>query len=409
MEKIKLGIIGLGLRGHSMLCSVLSESPSFEITAVCDVYPDRVERASFFLTSKGFQKPLCFTSYEELLASASVDAVYISTSWETHLKIATEALYAHIAVALEVGGASSFEECLGLIEAYEKTKTPFMFMENCCFGKTELLATALVRDGLLGDIVHCSGAYSHDLRYEVSHGNIIRHYRLNHYLNENCENYPTHEFGPILKILGLTRGNRPLSLVSMASSSKGLSEYINTNRIYEKDPSLKDAVFSQADIVHTIIKCEGGESVLLKLDTTLPRSYSREFTVRGTKGLYEGDKNLIFLDGDRELFDTVSYYSQNINNAKKYEDIYVPELWKLLPEDALTKGHGGMDYIEFAVFADKLLSGKEMPIDVYEAATLMAVSYLSAESIRNGSTPVAFPDFTNGAWRSRPLKDGVDV
>ena len=46
-----------------------------------------------------------------------------------------------------------------------------------------------------------------------------------------------------------------------------------------------------------------------------------------------------------------------------------------------------------------------MPIDVYDAAAWMAVSALSEQSIALGGAPVAFPDFTGGAWVTRKPKD----
>ena len=50
------------------------------------------------------------------------------------------------------------------IRTYEETKTPIMLMENCCYDRFELLATAMARRGLFGEIVHCRGAYGHDIR-----------------------------------------------------------------------------------------------------------------------------------------------------------------------------------------------------------------------------------------------------
>ena len=41
--------------------------------------------------------------------------------------------------------------------AYEKTGTPCMMMENCCYGRNELMVLNMVRQGIFGDIVHCAG------------------------------------------------------------------------------------------------------------------------------------------------------------------------------------------------------------------------------------------------------------
>jgi hypothetical protein len=39
-----------------------------------------------------------------------------------------------------------------------------------------------------------------------------------------------------------------------------------------------------------------------------------------------------------------------------------------------------------------------MPIDVYDAASWMAITALSEISVANGSAPVEIPDFTSGRW-----------
>ncbi len=47
-----------------------------------------------------------------------------------------------------------------------------------------------------------------------------------------------------------------------------------------------------------------------------------------------------------------------------------------------------------------------VPIDVYDAATWMAVSALSEASVQAGGAPVAIPDFTSGRWLKRdPVPD----
>ena len=115
----------------------------------------------------------------------------------------------------------------------------------------------------------------------------MRHYRFRNYLYRNCENYPTHELGPIANVLDINRGNRMLTLVSVASKAAGLHEYL----LREKGPDYDAANmnFAQGDVVTTIIKCARGETICLTLDTTLPRAYSRGFHVQGTKGMYMED------------------------------------------------------------------------------------------------------------------------
>ena len=407
---IRFGIIGLGGRGTSNARDVILSLPDTDITAVCDLYSDRVDAMAEIVKEKRGHDVLRTGDYREVLKCSEVDAVYIATSWESHIEIAIAAIKAGMPSGVEVGGAYNVDELWRLVRTWEEYKTPFMFMENCCFNEQELLATTLHRAGKFGRVVHCSGAYAHDLRKEITEGNINRHYRLRNYTNRNSENYPTHELGPIAKLLNINRGNRILSLVSVASCAAGLEQYITDHpELVEKDPSLKDRHFNQGDVVNTIITCAGGETIYLKLDTTLPRSYSREFTVRGTKGAYFMDTNTVFMDGDKEYFDPTQVAKQYLDNANAYRDEYMPDCWLEMTDEKRKFGHGGMDAIMFENFIECLREGKEMPIDIYDAAAWMAITALSEQSILAGGAPVAVPDFTDGKWMLRPAKDVIEL
>ena len=41
MEKLRVGVIGLGSRGHGLMKEVILQMPMVEVTAVCDAYADR--------------------------------------------------------------------------------------------------------------------------------------------------------------------------------------------------------------------------------------------------------------------------------------------------------------------------------------------------------------------------------
>lgn len=411
MEKIRMAVVGYGQRGSTVTTLSLHHIKDIEVTAICDLYEDRVAQGVKDSEEKYGSKVFGTNDYRELLTLDNVDAIYVACSWEYHIEVAIEAMKAGKIVALEVGGAYSLDELHRLVRTYEETKTPIMFMENCCFDKFELLATAVARSGKLGRIMHCHGSYAHDLRYEISAGNIIRHYRLRNYTYRNSENYPTHELGPIAKLLNINRGNRMISLVSVASASAGLEQYIKDHpELVEKDPTLEGRKFKQGDIVNTIITCAGGETILLRLDTTLPRPYySREFGIRGTKGFCNKDTNTIYLDGEPEYWTTTTGVKEYLNSADKYDEEYLPDLWSKMDPADLESGHGGIDTLEFRVFADCVLNGKEMPIDVYDAAAWMAVTALSEQSIALGGAPQLIPDFTDGKWINRESRDVVEI
>ena len=402
MEKLKLGVIGLGARG-GYLVDLFLTMDNVTVTALCDVYEDRVESASARVEASCGKKPFGSTDYRELADRKLCDAVVISTGWEDHVDISVYFMEAGIPVGLEVGGAYSLEDCFRLVRCQEKTRTPFMFLENCCYGRTELMVLNMVRQGVLGDIVHAGGGYMHDLRTEVLFGKENRHYRLKNYIERNCHNYPTHDLGPIGVILDFNYGNRPVALSSMASKAAGLNEYAKDHP--EVNPDFKDLAFRQGDVVVTNIMCANGATVTLKLDTTLPRPYSRGFTIQGTKGMYQEDGNYVFIDGKypEELHWN---WSPEWNNALKYAEEYDHPIWKRFLNEGVRGGHGGMDYLIYNEFFEDVLKARPFPIDVYDAAILMAITPLSAASIANGSAPVEIPDFTGGRWKTR--KEATD-
>lgn len=395
MKDIKIGFIGLGGRGYGLLCGeVLGQGQ--QVTAVCDVYEDRGRSGADAVEARGQARPAVYTDYKDVIKDEHVNTIIIATAWESHVEIALAAMYAGKAVAMEVGGAYALQDCFNLVEAYEKTETPFMFLENCCFGRRELMVLNMVKQGLFGEVVHCAGGYQHDLRYEISFGKENRHYRLRNYLSRNCENYPTHDLGPIAKVLDINHGNRMLTLSSTASKAAGLRDYIRENK--PEDTFLKNQTFAQGDVVTTVIKCARGETICLTLDTTLPRYYSRNFTVRGTKGMYEEVTDSVFLDRKEDRDHDFDWLKNCVGNAKGYEEEYDHPIWKKYIAEGIKGGHDGMDWLEFETFFRCLREDAPMPIDVYDAASWMAVTALSEMSIAKGGAVVEIPDFTGGKW-----------
>ncbi len=397
IDKIRVGMIGLGARGMGLLKGIILHMEDVEVVAVCDLYQDRCDQAADSVAEKGTARPLVTRDYREVMALGNIDAVVIGASWADHTEIAIAAMEAGIYAACEVGGAYSIQECWKLVEAYERTRVPCMIMENCCYGRDEMMVLNMVKQGVLGEIVHCEGGYLHDLREEIAFGKENRHYRLSNYIHRNCENYPTHEIGPIAKVLDINRGNRMVSLVSMASKAKGMQAYIRKEK--REDAELAQTEFMQGDIVTTIIKCAHGETITITLDTTLPRYYSRGFKVQGTQGMYSEDNHSIYLDGVHDAFHMG--WKEQWGNVEQFRERYDHPLWKKYIAEGVKGGHDGMDWLVFSDFFESVKNGSETPLDVYDMAAWMSISALSEESIALGGHPVAIPDFTNGKWMTR--------
>ena len=400
-----VGVIGAGMRGTDLTKHVLCVTEDIRIEYICEAAEaiDKAEKLAKCVEEKCGYLPKVISDHKIIINDPAIDIVFNYSAWYTHIPVAIESMRAGKPCGFEVGGAYSIEQCWDLVRCYEETGVPCMMLENCCYDKRETMITNMVRKGLFGEIVHCEGGYRHDLRDEVSCGKELRHYRLEQYKARCSHNYPTHDFGPIAKILDINRGNRVLTLCSMASKAVGINEYI---REHKADcEHLKGVRFAQGDVVTTIIKCANGETVTLHLDTALPRFYCRDFTVQGTRGMYRESGDILFLEGksshkmeERECG----------NTAKEFEDEYLSPVWKAYKDNTIG-GHGGMDWLVHQGFLDVLRRGEgEMPVDIYDAATWMAITALSEKSLLLGSMPVEMPDFTNGKWISRPRLDVED-
>ena len=394
-EKIRLGYIGLGRRGKAVLHGCIAHMDDVEVVALCDLSTSRLEECRQILLENGKPEPILTTDYKDILNNPEIDAVMIMIWWRGRPQMAMEAMRAGKYTGIEVGCADTLEECFDLVATYEQTGVPVMMLENACYGRRELMVLNMVKQGLFGELVHCTGGYMHYLNDVELFANIgkeeIPHYRIAHYRDENRENYPTHDLGPISKVLNINRGNRMVSLSSFATKSVALKAYARHH--LGEDSEYANWDYKQGDIVNTVITCAGGETILLTLDTTLPRAYySRNFSVRGTLGMSNEDGHVVFLEGMEE--------GVRDNEQEMYAK-YDHPIHSSLSGEELRGGHGGLDWLCCRAFVEAVKLGIEPPIDAYDTAAWMAIGPLSERSIAEGGAPVEFPDFTHGKWQNR--------
>ena len=400
---IRVGAVGLGGRGQGML-NLLLTIPGVVVPAVCDRVPERAKNGEEIVKESEHYTgyPVrSYTDHRELLEKEDLDALLICTTWISHARVAVDGMRKGLHVAMEVGGAASVEECWQLVHTSEDTGKFCMLLENCCYDRKEMALYKMVKEGLFGEVVHCEGGYRHDLRDEISLGRENIHGRLYNFMNRNGELYPTHQLGPICKLLDVNRGNRMLTISSVASKAAGLNRWNLLNKGEGHD--LTTYHFTEGDVVTSIIKCAHGETILLNHDCCLPRPYSRDYVIQGTKGIFKEAT-------ERELRFALEGVTKSTH---EYEDFgeRLPEfehpLWKWYQSEGVKAGHGGMDWLVLSAFAEAVMLDAEPPIDVYDTAAWMVITALSEQSVAMGGMPVPIPDFTNGEWIDRrPFRRG---
>ena len=397
MQKVKIGIIGLGARAETLLASIMALSNEVEVTAICDYSAEKVDKFKTLFEKYGASYPKCYLSHLELLDDKNVDAVLVPTSWNSHLQIATDAMRKGKYAGIEVGGAASIDELWQLVHAAESTGVSCMMLENCCYGRNELMILNMVRQGLFGELIYCECGYEHDLS-EMAYRTDTRQERALHNMHRNGELYPTHGIGPIAKILEINRGNRFISLNSTATKARGFD-------LAAARKGVKCRHFNEADIVVTNIRCANGEVITMTHGVSLPRPYSRDCRVQGTNGIWLENANGIYIDGISPRYQKLDVagnpYGCHIwNKASEFYERYDHPIWQDY-RNGVVGGHGGMDALALKAFFDAVKRRSVPPIDVYDVASWMCITSLSEDSIALGGAPVAVPDFTNGKWVCR--------
>ena len=102
--------------------------------------------------------------YLRLLNRQDLHAVIIATPWELHTPMAVAAMKAGKYAGVEVPAALRVEECWELVNTSEKTGVPCMMLENVCYFRNVLMVLNMIRQGLLGELLHSEVGYQHFVR-----------------------------------------------------------------------------------------------------------------------------------------------------------------------------------------------------------------------------------------------------
>ena len=364
---VRITLIGLGRRGMKTL-----ERYAFidgaSITHIADIDSAKLSEANSLLIKSNRPQAIAHAgvdAWKNVCKLAEVDLVYICTDWSTHCEIAVAAMNEGKHVAVEVPAAQTVEECWQLVRTAERTQRHCFITENCCYDFFALATKEMHRQGLLGDITHCEGAYIHQIE-QLSAS----------WMESSCAShtgnaYPTHGIGPISQLLGIHHTDKMDYLVSLSSSTS-------------------EAKQGKGRVNTTLIRTINGVSILLQLDVTTARPYSRLQTVCGTQGFVQKyPLPTLQLSSDKEA----TTGDAALKRAENYFTCPSAEIWK--------KGHAlgvpnEMNYTMDCRLIHCLRNGLPLDINVYEAATWSCIAELSQLSADNGSIPVKIPDFTRG-------------
>ncbi len=397
-EKIvRIGMVGVGSRGTGLLRTLL-DLPGVEVPAICDINEASLARAVALVQSAGRVRPQGYSGgiedFRNLALREDLDAVITATPWEWHTPVAIAAMKAGKYAATEVPAALTVEQCWDLVNTSEQTGMPCMMLENVCYFRNALMVLNMVRQGVLGELLHCEAGYQHYVRGAQFGPNGDLTWRGVHASNDDGNQYPTHPIGPVAQWMNINRGDLFSYLVSMSTVSRGPHLYA-LETFGSDHPSAKKP-FAQGDVNTTLIKTANGLTVTLYYNTQSPRPYDLIFRVQGTKGIYSETLDKIYIEGSSPKKSDAPEWE----DTARYHERYEHPLWKAMGQTALKYGHGGADYITLHEFVNAVRNKVQTPIDVYDSATWSVIVPLSKRSVASKSAVVDFPDFTRGKWRN---------
>ncbi len=90
-EPVNVGVIGNGIRG-TFLIESLMKLPGVSVKALCDIKPDRLDKAA---SKAARDNPVTFTDYRALLERKDIQAVLIAIPCDLHVEMAIAAVQAN--------------------------------------------------------------------------------------------------------------------------------------------------------------------------------------------------------------------------------------------------------------------------------------------------------------------------
>src|SRR4030095_7878121 len=284
---VRVGIIGVGARGTSMLAEFLGVD-GVHITAVCDIVKEKCLNAQQIIEKGGQKSPALYLKgdhdFESLCKRDDVDFIYIATPWDWHVPMALAAMKNGKHTGVEVPAAITLKECWELVDASEKTRRHCIMMENCCYGANEMMVLNMARAGLFGELIHGEAAYIHDLRSLLCEDQSEGLWRRFPHVTRDGNLSPTHGLGPVAQYMDVNRGDRFDYLVSMSSLSVSLAEYRDKN--IPAGSSKRNEKYKCGDINTSMIKTAKGRTIMLQHTVSTPRTYDRINLLSGTKGVF---------------------------------------------------------------------------------------------------------------------------
>lgn len=357
MKKLRVGIVGLGPRGRSMI-RLAAMFDCVEVAAGCDIrvhnwfekqWQAPASMAELFPEAKFFE------SYDEMLEKGGLDLVIVETGADIHAEFCAKALEKDVNVLSDIPLVASLKEAELLWKASQKSKAIISTGANPNEQRFSVLLQDFYKKGLLGKPYYMEAEYIH---WFAPGSAPSIHY------HENGDwrrllipiRYCTHSLGPLLTIL-----NEELRKVSCF----GTGMHANDGYTGKKH-----------DMMCAQFQTDSGVVVRLMRNGRCRADIGHHnYRVFGTEGYMERidrfGKPVIRYNSQKEL-DT---------SLKEIDGKFMPPAYEKNPN---ATGHGGMDYAMMDHVLQAVLKGEPAPIDIRAGLAMTLPGIYAEESAKRG-------------------------
>lgn len=177
MDKVHIGIVGMGTIAQTIHLPILSKLPDAEIVAVCDV---DLNKATSVAKKYGIAR--CYKSYEEMLQKEeTIVAVDICAPTDLHRNVAVAVLESKRDVLVEKPLARTQAESEEIVAAAKKNHRTVMVGMNNRFRPDSMILKGFIQEKALGEIYYAKAGWFRNLsttnpwltRKEQSGGGVV--------------------------------------------------------------------------------------------------------------------------------------------------------------------------------------------------------------------------------------------
>ncbi len=177
MEKVRIGIVGMGTIAQTIHLPILSKFTDAEIVAACDIDLNKATSVA-----KKYNIPRCYSSYEDMLKKEEeIVAVDVCAPTNMHQDIAIAVLESKRDVLVEKPLARTEKESMAIVAAAKKNHKQVMVGMNSRFRPDSMILKGFIQDKALGEIFYAKAGWFRKLdssspwltRKEKSGGGVV--------------------------------------------------------------------------------------------------------------------------------------------------------------------------------------------------------------------------------------------